>query len=91
MERLSVNPYAARRLSPSDSLPFAVEDAVSSNVTGTTLQSLLDSGSLFYADHRYQAKLQSTGRYTAACDAYFYVDAKSGNFLWLSERMLGAT
>jgi len=87
MERLSVNPFTIRRLSPSDSLPFTVEDTISSNITGITLQSLFNSGSLFYADHRYQASLQSINdRYAGACDAYFYVDTKSGNFLPLAIR-----
>lgn len=87
MERLTVNPYTVKRLTAADSLPFMVDDIITSNVTGTTLELLLKSGSLFYADHRYQVDLQSiTGRYAAACDAYFYIHPVSGDFLPLAVR-----
>lgn len=81
-----MNPFTTRRLNPTDPLPFPVDDAISTNITGDTLQSLLQSGRLFYADHRDQATLQSTGRYAAACDAYFYIDGKSQKFLPLAIR-----
>lgn len=87
MERLSVNPYSTKRLNPaSDVLQFEVEDAVATDITGTTVGELFKSGSLFYADHRFQASLESTGRYAAACDAYFYIHPTSGDFLPLAIR-----
>ena len=87
MERLSINPYSIKRLNPSlDSLSFHVEDAIASKVAGMTLESLFKSGNLFYADHRYQAALERTDRFAAACDAYFYIHPKSGDFLPLAIR-----
>lgn len=56
-------------------------------VAGATLQQLLDTGRLFYADHSDQANLpKSSGKYGAACDAYFYIDEASGDFLPLAVR-----
>lgn len=87
MERLSVNPYSTKRLNPaSDILQFEIEDAVAINITGTTVAELFQTGSLFYADHRFQATLESTGRYAAACDAYFYIHPTSKKFLPLAIR-----
>jgi arachidonate 15-lipoxygenase (second type)/8-lipoxygenase (S-type) len=87
MERLSINPYSIKRLNPSlDSLHFKVEDTIASKVASTTLESLFNSGNLFYVDHRYQAALQRTDRYAAACDAYFYIHPRSGDFLPLAVR-----
>ena len=87
MERLSISPYAVRRLNPSsDSPAFQIDDKTATNVTGSTLQQLFQAGRLFYADYRNQAGLPSTGRYAAACDAYFYIDSRSGDFLPLAIR-----
>ncbi|KAF3907200.1 Lipoxygenase-4 [Orbilia brochopaga] len=88
MERLSFNPYAVRRLMPGqDTLAFTVDDAIVKGVTGAdNLQALLDSGSLFYADHRNQATLTHTANYAAACDAYFFISGASGQFLPLAIR-----
>lgn len=87
MERLSTNPYAVRRLNPSsDSLAFDVDDAVAVKVAGMTLQQLLEAGRLFYADHSDQAGLTRTSAYAPACDAYFFIDQVSGNFLPLAVR-----
>jgi arachidonate 15-lipoxygenase (second type)/8-lipoxygenase (S-type) len=88
MERLSLNPYSVRRLNPArlDSLPFDVDDITAVKITGATALSLLASGSLFYVDHRFQAELESTGRYAAACDALFYISPETGDFLPLAIR-----
>lgn len=88
MERLSTSPYQVRRLNPSsDSLNFQVADDVATNVTGETLQSIFSAGRLFYADYRDQGDYSnSAGHYAAACDAYFYIDSSSGDFLPLAIR-----
>ncbi|CAD0096231.1 unnamed protein product [Aureobasidium vineae] len=89
MERLSLSPYQIRRLNSSkDTLNFKVDDKISKNITGMTLQQLFTSGRLFYADYRDQAKLASTteARYSAAVDAYFYINQTSGDFLPLAIR-----
>lgn len=86
MERLSVNPYGVRRLHPTaDILPFDIEPAVSKQLTGTDMQTLHRTGRLFYVDHSYQAAYPtSTGKYTAACSAYFFIHPTSGDFLPLA-------
>ncbi|KAH0149902.1 Lipoxygenase, partial [Aureobasidium melanogenum] len=89
MERLSFSPYQIRRLNSSkDTLNFDVDDQVATNLTGMTQQQLLTSGRLFYADYRDQAELTPTTnpRYSAAVDAYFYIDQQSGDFLPLAIR-----
>lgn len=86
MERLSVNPFSIKRLRPEDRLPFVVDDETATNLTGATLERLHEKGFLFYADHRAQANLPRTARYAAACDAYFYIDPISGDFLPLAIR-----
>ena len=87
MERLSISPYQVRRLDPSsDSLEFEIDDSTAKAVSGMTLAQLLQAGRLFYADYRDQANLTPTTRYSAACDAYFYIDESSGEFLPLAIR-----
>ncbi|KAK5245018.1 hypothetical protein LTS06_009470, partial [Exophiala xenobiotica] len=87
MERLSLSPYQVKRLNPSsDTLQFTIDDKLAKNITGMTLQALLGAGRLFYADYRDQKTLTSTGRYAAACDAFFYIDPTSGDFLPLAIR-----
>lgn len=88
MERLSNSPYAVRRLNPSvDTLAFDVEDSVTEQISGSTLQGLLEAGRLFYVDHSAQGNLaRITGRYAPACDAYFYISEASGEFLPLAIR-----
>jgi hypothetical protein len=87
MERLSLNPYSIRRLRPTeDELPFTVDSAIVTNLTGVVLESLHATGRLFYADHTAQANLSRTTRYAAAYEAYFYIHPKSGDFLPLAIR-----
>lgn len=87
MERLAASPYAIRRLNPSsDSLAFEVDDSVANKVAGMTLQQLLEAGRLFYADHSDQASLARTTAYAPACDAYFFIDKATGDFLPLAIR-----
>ncbi len=87
MERLSTSPFAIRRLNPSsDSLAFEVDTSIVRNMSGMTLQQLLEGGRLFYIDHSYQAKMNRTERFAAACDAYFLIDNTTGNFLPLAIR-----
>lgn len=85
MERLSVNPYAVRRLDPSkDSLPFHVHAESVEKISGADLSTLLKSGSLFYVDHSSQKQLPRTSRYGAACEGYFYIHPVSKDFLPLA-------
>ncbi|KAJ4387874.1 hypothetical protein N0V93_008477 [Gnomoniopsis smithogilvyi] len=87
MERLSVSPYAVSRLNPfSDSLAFEVDDLTAQAISGSTLAELFAAGRLFYIDHSAQASLERTDAYAAACDAYFYIDEASGDFLPLAIR-----
>lgn len=87
MERLSTSPYAIRRLIPGrDGMPFWVDDLVTLKVAGAPLWALLLEGRLFYADHSNQANLPRTDRYAPACDALFFIDKTSGNFLPLAIR-----
>ena len=87
MERLSLSPYQVRRLNPSsDSLQFSVDDDLATDITGMTVQQLFQAGRLFYADYRDQHELTPTERYAAACDAFFYIDPSSGDFLPLAIR-----
>lgn len=89
MERLSVNPYVVRRVSPeTKELPFMVEDSVVANIAGGMgLEALHASGRLFLADHSYQAKYPKVqGKYSAACSAYFYIHPMTGDFLPLAIR-----
>ncbi|KIW10388.1 hypothetical protein PV08_11350 [Exophiala spinifera] len=87
MERLSLSPYQVKRLNPaSDTLQFTIDDAIAMNLTGMTLEQLFSKGRLFYADFRDQKELTPTSRFSAACDAFFYIDQKSGDFLPLAIR-----
>ncbi len=87
MERLSLSPYQVKRLNPSShTLPFKIEDRLATELTGMTLRQLLECGRLFYADYRSQQDLTPTDRHSAACDAFFYIDATSGDFLPLAIR-----
>ncbi|KAI6791522.1 Lipoxygenase [Hortaea werneckii] len=87
MERLANSPYAVRRLEPGvDSLAFELDEGLAINLTTLTLEKLLNAGRLFYADYRDQKDLQPTARYSAACDAYFYIHPESDDFLPLAIR-----
>lgn len=88
MQRLSNSPYAIRRLNPSvDTLAFTIDDTVAEQISGSSLQGLLEAGRLFYADHSAQAQLaKTTGRYSTACDAYFYISEATAEFLPLAIR-----
>ncbi|KAK3681194.1 hypothetical protein LTR37_020943 [Vermiconidia calcicola] len=87
MVQLSSSPYQVRRLDPSaDTLQFRVDDRTAKEVMGSTLDRLFQAGRLFYADYRDQADLPKTSRYGAACDAYFYIEESSGDFLPLAVR-----
>ncbi|KAF2443465.1 Lipoxygenase [Karstenula rhodostoma CBS 690.94] len=87
MERLANSAFSVRRLPRSSELPFLVDGSIVSNVTGSSLQKLLKDGRLFYADHRAQKSWpKTTNKFAAACDAYFYVSKKSGQFLPLAIR-----
>ncbi|WPG98342.1 Hypothetical protein R9X50_00113100 [Acrodontium crateriforme] len=86
-ERLSHSPYQIRRLNPSsDILSFQVDDATAKSISGETLSDLFNAGRLFYADYRDQANLEKSAQFSAACDAYFYMDEKSGSFLPMAIR-----
>ena len=86
MERLSVNPFSVRRLHPTaDVVPFEVDPIISMKLAGADVQTLHKAGRLFYVDHSYQAAYPTaTGKYTAACSAYFYLHPITGDFLPLA-------
>ncbi|KAF9769304.1 hypothetical protein IL306_013292 [Fusarium sp. DS 682] len=86
MERLSTNPYILQRLHPhANELPFAVDSKIVQELTGSTLPSLHKAGHLFLADHSYQKDyVAQEGRYAAACQALFYLDDRSHQFLPLA-------
>ncbi|KAG6012371.1 hypothetical protein E4U43_007829 [Claviceps pusilla] len=85
MQRLALNPFALRRLNPNERLPFAVDDGVARNLTGKTAKQLLRQGRLFYADYRALSKLPlQEGRFSAACEAYFYIRPRDGQWLPLA-------
>lgn len=84
MERLSSNTYPLHRLAPTDALPFELDDLTSTTIATVPLSELLSTGRLFVVDHSYQAAYPTTGRYGAACTAYFYIHPVSGDFLPLA-------
>ena len=79
MERLSFNPYAVSRLTPSSgSLPFTVSDTTVQKITGETLESLYKGGRLFLIDYSAQGKLpRVANQYVGAPQAYFYISNTS--------------
>jgi arachidonate 15-lipoxygenase (second type)/8-lipoxygenase (S-type) len=88
MQRLSMSPYQIRRLNPaSDVLQFQIDNSTATQISGLSLQDLFQQGRLFYADYRDQKTYTpSAGHYSAACDAYFYINPQSGDFLPLAIR-----
>ncbi|PNS21776.1 hypothetical protein CAC42_374 [Sphaceloma murrayae] len=88
MERLSIQPYSVRRLPSGQELAFAVDDHIVKELSGgLTLADLLRQQRLFYVDYRDQGQLQVTpGRFAGACDAFFYLHPKTGDFLPLAIR-----
>nr|QCS26861.1 putative manganese lipoxygenase [Didymosphaeria variabile] len=87
MERLANSAFSVRRLPKSSKLPFQVDASIISKLADTNLQKLLEEGRLFYADHRAQAsRPKTTNKFAAACDAYFYISRKTGQFLPLAIR-----
>lgn len=86
MMRLSASPYRLKRVQPSDTLLFPVDSAVS--ITGLSLQQLKAQGRLFLEDFSEMKELDPTDKFGAGCQAYFYIDPKSGDFLPLAIRPL---
>ncbi|KAF2221617.1 lipoxygenase [Elsinoe ampelina] len=87
MERLSIQPFTVRRLPAFETPAFEVDDSIVQKLTGSTQEELLKDHRLFYVDYRDQGSLNLTaGRFAAACDAFFYIHSKSGNFLPLAIR-----
>ena len=86
MERLSTNPYAIRRLHPTaDELPYHIEQDVVKAIAGTRIETLHKEGRLFFVDHSYQKDYPvSEGRYTAGCQAYFFLHPESNQMLPLA-------
>lgn len=83
MTQLSENPYRIFRVPKDTKLPFTVSNT--SAIAGQSLESLQSSGRLFltdFLDQKYQ--LMSPGKYGAACQAYFYIDPISQDFLPLA-------
>ncbi|KAJ4289623.1 hypothetical protein N0V90_010952 [Kalmusia sp. IMI 367209] len=87
MERLANSAFSVRRLPKASKLPFQVDKSIISKFAHSTLEKLLKDGRLFYADHSAQATWpKTTNKYSAACDAYFFIDKASGQFLPLAIR-----
>ncbi|KAK6329935.1 hypothetical protein TWF718_003362 [Orbilia javanica] len=88
MQRLSTNPYAIRRFSPGETLPFIVADTIAENLTGQNMATLLAEGRLFYADHSGLKSFdpEDSANYAGGCDAYFYISPANGQFLPLAIR-----
>lgn len=88
MERLTSNPYVVERLPISQQLPFVVNDSLVIKISGLSLSNLHTQGRLFYADHSYQSNSTrypvGSGKYTSACQAYFYISPSTGDFLPLA-------
>ncbi|KAL6156070.1 hypothetical protein ACJBU6_04067 [Exserohilum turcicum] len=83
MTQLSENPYRVFRIPKNAQLPFDVSNARA--IAGQTLASLQGAGRLFLTDFLDQASLRkTTGRYGAACQAYFFIHLVSGDFLPLA-------
>lgn len=84
MERLSLNPYAIRRLGPSiDPIPFVLAPGIAENITTLSTEALYSAGRLFYADHSSKNNLTRTIKSPAACGAFFYIPY-NGSFLPLA-------
>lgn len=88
MNRLAFNAYSVHRLSvKNDSLPFTVDPGVARRVANQSVDDLHAQGRLFYVDYTSLESLERTsGKYAAACDAYFYISSSSGEFLPLAIR-----
>lgn len=86
MERLSVNPFALRRLHPKkDALPFHIDASIAKKVSGVSLDKLHAAGRLFVVDHSYQTKYPlENARFAAACTAFFYIHPVTQEFLPLA-------
>lgn len=83
MTQLSENPYRVFRIPKNAQLPFDVSNARA--IAGQTLASLQGAGRLFLTDFLDQTSLRkTTGRYGAACQAYFFIHLVSGDFLPLA-------
>ncbi|GAP88549.1 putative manganese lipoxygenase protein [Rosellinia necatrix] len=86
MMRLSASPYRLKRVQAQDNLLFPVDNAAS--ITGLSLQKLQAQGRLFLEDFSEMKELDPTDKFGAGCQAYFYIDPKSGDFLPLAIRPL---
>ncbi|KAI0487059.1 lipoxygenase [Xylaria cf. heliscus] len=86
MMRLSASPYRIKRVKPSDSLLFPVDNAAA--ITGLSLQQLKAQGRLFLEDFSEMKELDPTDKFGAGSQSYFYIHPKSGDFLPLAIRPL---
>ncbi|KAH7397536.1 lipoxygenase [Cadophora sp. MPI-SDFR-AT-0126] len=85
MERLSLNCYPLRRLSPQDPPPFTVDLDTAVAITTLSMPELLASGRLFIVDHSYQLNYpKGAGKYGASSTALFFIHPASGDFLPLA-------
>ncbi|KAI8626211.1 lipoxygenase [Xylariaceae sp. FL1651] len=82
MMRLSTVPYRIRRVQRNDKLLFPVDNAA--EITGLTLEELHAEGRLFSVDFSDLNELEQTPAFGAGCQAFFYIDPKSGDFLPLA-------
>ncbi|KAI1826649.1 lipoxygenase [Xylaria intraflava] len=86
MMRLSANPYRIKRVKPSDTLLFPVDNA--EEISGLSLNDLQAQGRLFLEDFSELKELPPTDKFGAGCQGYFYIHPQSGDFLPLAVRPL---
>ncbi len=84
MERISLNPYAIRRVKQSESIPFDLPVLAALKIATLPVTALKNLGRLFVVDHSYQAKYPKNARYGAACTALFFIHPWTGDFLPLA-------
>jgi hypothetical protein len=87
MERLSVHPESLRRVKPIDSVALPAKDKIAKEITTKTQNGLQKEGRLLIVDQSSLANLTlTTGHYSGACEALFFVHSTSGGFLPLPMR-----
>lgn len=85
MQRLTINPFALRRLGHHDRLPFRVSEDAALKVSTWTTRQLRRHGRLFYVNHKGLARIpRQPGRFSASCEALFFIHPESGDFLPLA-------
>lgn len=84
MERISLNPYAIRRVKQSESIPFDLPVLTALKIATLPVTALKNLGRLFVVGHSYQAEYPKNAGYGAACTALFLIHPWTGDFLLLA-------